>query len=154
SDLLVTTTLSEEPRALAEKIGDEIRRTKALIASLLNFARQAPAEKNPIDLNALAQTAVTLSEPQFHDRRAKIQTEFAPNLPHISGDQNQLLQVCMHILNNALFSIDQAGGTFTVSTHHENNLAILEFADKSTFTQKTTNEVDSSQPHGEMDLGF
>src|SRR5207302_915347 len=42
ADLLACSPLNEEQRSLADKIGHQARRTKALVASLLSFARQRP----------------------------------------------------------------------------------------------------------------
>jgi len=47
---------------LADKIAHQVRRTKGLVSSLLSFAQQVPAEKILLDMNALAQTAVKLSQ--------------------------------------------------------------------------------------------
>src|SRR5437588_10829146 len=60
ADLLASSPLNDEQRSLADKIGYQARRTKTLVASLLSFAKQAPGEKAPVDMSALAQTAVTL----------------------------------------------------------------------------------------------
>jgi two-component system NtrC family sensor kinase len=51
SDLLLNTRLTTEQQPLAAKIGQCVRRTKSLVASLISFARQAPAAKTPLDLN-------------------------------------------------------------------------------------------------------
>ena len=47
SDLLLSTPLTAEQQPLAAKIGQYVRRTKSLVASLISFARQAPAPKDP-----------------------------------------------------------------------------------------------------------
>ena len=65
SDLLLNTDLSAQQRPLAAKIGQHVRRTKSLVASLISFARQTPAAKTPLDLNTLARTAVKLTQPQW-----------------------------------------------------------------------------------------
>ena len=45
SDLLLNTKLSEGQQPLAAKIGQYVRRTKSLVASLISFARQTPAPR-------------------------------------------------------------------------------------------------------------
>jgi signal transduction histidine kinase len=60
SDLLSATPLKEQHKNIADNIGRQVRRTKTLVASLLSFAKQVPLEKSPLDLNALAYTAVKL----------------------------------------------------------------------------------------------
>jgi two-component system NtrC family sensor kinase len=129
SDLLANMPLDGEPRELAEKIGSQVRRTKALVSSLLRFAKQAPAEKILLDVNALAHTAVKLCQPQLLARNIHVHPELSDELPPILGDSNQLLQVCLHITNNALNSMAESGGTLTVSTRQREGMVVLEFSD-------------------------
>lgn len=130
SDLLTSTQLTEEQRSLAEKISQQVRRTKALVASLLSFARQVPGEKSPLDVTALVQTAVKLSQPQLRTHNVEIRTELGSGLPSIMGDSNQLLQVCLHIISNAVHALEEVGGgLLTISTWQEQSHVVLEFAD-------------------------
>jgi signal transduction histidine kinase len=129
SDLLDATPLSGEQRALGSKIAQQVRRTKTLVSSLLSFARQVPAEKTLVDVNALAQTAVKLSQPQLRAQNIEVQTNVAANLPQILGDSNQLLQVCLHIINNAIHAMTESGASLVVSTRQRDNLILLEFSD-------------------------
>jgi len=129
SDLLVATPLTGEQRLLAEKIGHQVRRTKSLVSSLLSFAKQVPSEKILLDINALAQTAVKLCQPQLRTRNIQVRTELASDLPQILGDSNQLLQVFLHITSNALHAMAEKGGILKVSTQRQDNLVVLEFSD-------------------------
>jgi signal transduction histidine kinase len=129
SEILTETPLNAEQRALAEKIGQQVRRTKALVASLLSFAKQVPVEKSLLNLNALTNTAVKLSQPQLRAVNVQVRTDLAPNLPLVLGDSNQLLQVCLHITNNALYAMSAMGGVLTVSTREETDQILLEFSD-------------------------
>jgi signal transduction histidine kinase len=129
SELLTDTPLNIEQRALAEKIAQQVRRTKALVSSLLSFAKQVPIEKTLLDLNALTNTAVKLAQPQLHAVNVTVRTDLALNLPKILGDSNQLLQVCLHITNNALYAMSAKGGVLAVSTREQANHVFLEFSD-------------------------
>jgi signal transduction histidine kinase len=129
ADLLAETPLKDEQRVLADKIAQQVRRTKGLVSSLLSFAQQVPAEKILLDMNALAQTAVKLSQPQLRARGIQVHTDLASDLPQILGDSNQLLQVCLHITNNALQAMAQTGGVLSVSTRRHDQFVQLEFSD-------------------------
>ena len=85
SDMLLSTALTKEQRPLAAKIGQYVRRTKSLVASLISFARQAPAAKGPIDLNTLARTAVKLTQPQWEALEIEVRTQFDPRCPKFWG---------------------------------------------------------------------
>ena len=130
SELLAESGLTEEQRTLAAKIGQQVRRTRVLIASLLNFARQVPGEKIPVDLNTVVQTAVKLHQPQFSSHHVELHVNLSPDLPQISGDPNQLLQVFLHIATNALHPLEEVGGgIFSIKTRRKENAIVVEFSD-------------------------
>lgn len=130
SDLLQSTALNPEQHELAEKIGQHVRRTRSLVASLLSFAKQGPAAMAPVDLNTVLRTAVKLTQPQWQALKIEVHAELQPNLPLVLGDSNQLLQVCVQILNNALHSADRrTARTLAITAQHKDGLAIIEISD-------------------------
>lgn len=129
SDLLLNTPLSPAQKPLAARIGQHVRRTKSLVASLISFARQAPAPKNPLDLNTLARTAVKLTQPQWEALEVQVHTQLDPALPKVLGDSNQLLQVCLQLVANCLHLLSERGGKIvTVSTGRRPGICVLQIA--------------------------
>jgi signal transduction histidine kinase len=125
-----TQPLTEEQRGLADKILSQVKRTKALVASLLSFAQQTPGRKARLDLNALLRTAIKQVQPQLRTRGVDVRTNLAVTTAYVLGDQNQLLQVFLQILLNAQQAMEGvAGGTVHISTRMERDIAIAEFAD-------------------------
>ena len=130
SDLLAATPLNDSQRSMLEKISQQVRRTRILVGSLLSFARQLPGEKTQVNLSVIAQTAIKLVQPQLHTHKVDLRSDFMPDLPPVTGDSNQLLQVCIHILNNASQALDEVpGGIVQVSTKTDGPNVVLEFAD-------------------------
>jgi signal transduction histidine kinase len=129
SDLLAATELNPEQKSLIHKIEQQVRRTRTLVSSLLSFAKQVPAEKTLVDINALIQTAVKLCLPQSRGPSVQVRTDFASELPRVLGDSNQLLQVCLHITNNALHAMTETGGVLTVTARSQEEFVVLEFSD-------------------------
>jgi signal transduction histidine kinase len=130
SDLLLTTPLNSEQSELAAKIGQHVRRTKSLVASLLSFARQGPAAMAPVDLKILLRTTVKLSQPQWQALNIEVRTEFSPDPLLVQGDSNQLLQVCVQIVNDALYAVGQhSSRTLTLSAERKDGLAIINISD-------------------------
>ena len=130
TDLLSATPLSSDQRSLTQKIEQQVRRTRTLVASLLSFAKQLPAERALLDINPLVQTAVKLCPPQLRSAHINVKTELSPELPKVLGDSNQLLQVCVHITNNALHAMAERGGCLIVSTQLEDDSVVVEFSDE------------------------
>ena len=130
SDLLLSTPLSKEQSDLAEKIAQHVRRTRSLVASLLSFAKQGPAAMAPVDLNTLLRTALKVSQPRWQALHIEVRTEFPQELLLVSGDSNQLLQVCVQIINDALHVVDQHGSrTLIISAEHKDGFAIINISD-------------------------
>jgi signal transduction histidine kinase len=126
SDMLLSTPLTAEQQPLAAKIGQYVRRTKSLVASLISFARQAPAPKTPVDLNTLARTAVKLTQPQWESLGVEVRTQFDAALPKVLGDSNQLLQVCLQLVSNCLHVMSENGGkVLTLSTERQTGTSTL-----------------------------
>lgn len=130
SELLTSTPLNSEQRSLIQKIEQQVRRTRTLVSSLLSFAKPVAGEKTAIDINALVQTAVRLYPPQLHRSSVQVHTDLGGNLPHVLGDSNQLLQVCLHITNNAFHAMAEKGGVLRVSTRNRDDLVVIEFSDE------------------------
>jgi signal transduction histidine kinase len=129
SELLSSTELNGEQRAITEKIVQQVRRTQNLTSSLLSFAKQAPLEKRLLDLNVLVATAVKLNQPQLRTANVQVQTDLAQDLPQILGDANQLLQVFLHLTTNAMQAMGQSGGSLAIRSHLSGDHIRLEFSD-------------------------
>jgi signal transduction histidine kinase len=137
SDLLLSTPLTPEQGELAERIGQHARRTRSLVASLLSFAKQGPAAMAPVDLNTLLRTAVKLSQPQWQALKIEVHTEYPQELLLVRGDSNQLLQVCVQIINDALHAVGQHGSrTLTIAAEQKNGTAIIHISDASLAASK------------------
>lgn len=130
SDLLMSTSLTPEQNELAGKIGQHVRRTRSLVASLLSFAKQTPAAMAPVDLNTLLRTAIKVSQPQWQSLHIEVRAEFPQDLLLIRGDSNQLLQVCVQIINDSLHVLDEHGSrTLTISAQHKDGIAVVNISD-------------------------
>ena len=131
SDMLVTQGGSPaEARGLAEKIHAQGRRIKTLVSDLLSFAKQSPAEKVQLDINSIVTKALQLRELNLGGANIRVDLNIDSALPSIRGDANQILQVCFHIVGNALDALQETGGgVLMVRTKREGPNLVLEFAD-------------------------
>jgi C4-dicarboxylate-specific signal transduction histidine kinase len=76
------------------RMADVIARLRALFSK-----RTATIE--PVDLNEAAREVIALLWSELHRARVVLRTEFADELPPVSGDRVQLQQVMMNLLRNA-----------------------------------------------------
>jgi signal transduction histidine kinase len=130
SDLLMTTPLSPEQSEMAKIIGQHVRRTKSLVASLLSFAKQSPAAMAAVDLNILVRTAIKLAQPQWQGLKIEVHTELAPEPLLVRGDSNQLLQVCVQVINDSLNAVSQQSvRTLTIAAERKGEIAVISVSD-------------------------
>lgn len=131
SDLLQCTVLTNSQKELVEKIGQNVRRTRSLVASLLSFAKQRPTAMATVDLNSLLRTAVKLTQPQWLGLKIEVNTIIPPGLLSVHGDSNQLLQVCVQLIDVALQAIHEKGlRNLTVAAGHCDECAVLVFCNQ------------------------
>lgn len=143
--LLMSKPLNPEQNELAMRIGQQARRTKSLVASLLGFAKQSPTAMSHVDLNTLLRTAVKLSQPQWQALNIDVQTELPPQLLPVRGDSNQLLQVCVQIINDALHAVDQRGGrSLTIAAQRKDSTAMITISDGNSTGSSIANEADQT----------
>lgn len=111
SDLLSSSgALNEEQSRMAQKIGQQARRTRDLVAGLLSFAQRTPAEKGPVELGSLLQRAAHVEAPRFESKGIQVETRVAPGLPPVWGNANQLFQCCLRIFDNAMDALEETSG--------------------------------------------
>jgi two-component system NtrC family sensor kinase len=87
-----------------EVIEKESARARGIVQQLLEFARRRTIELMEVDINSLISEAVSLIGVQLRDERISIREDFSP-LPLIKGDPNQLKQVLLNIINNAVHAL-------------------------------------------------
>jgi len=104
-----------EQAQLMEIILRESDRLNKIVADYLNYARPRPAELKNVDLKALVTDTFKLLRNSDEIVDGHLLKEDLPARPAIvSGDPEQLKQVCWNIARNALKAMPM-GGTFRVS---------------------------------------
>lgn len=96
-------------------ISKESLRARNIVQQLLEFARKRPLELREIKPDELLKETVDLVRVQLKNARIKIVEEYG-SLPSIMGDANQLKQVFLNIINNAVHSMSDNGGVLTIAT--------------------------------------
>ena len=86
-----------------------MRRTKALVASLLTFARQSPPRFSTVDLNSVLQTASRLLSSQLEAHGTTMRVQVSSPLPAVLADSNQILHVCLHLVGQIAAQLESNG---------------------------------------------
>jgi two-component system, NtrC family, sensor kinase len=98
-----------------EIIDREVDRCTRIVDGLLDFSRPKPTPRRPVALNALVEETLFLLKHHQRFKRLQVVRALAPGLPDTIGSQEQLIQVLMALMLNALDAMEQ-GGQLTVRT--------------------------------------
>jgi two-component system NtrC family sensor kinase len=92
---------------------NEVERLAGLVQRMLDFYRPSKGVRAPVDVRALVEEVLTLSGKRLQHAKATLATEWDPYLPNIYGIANQLKQVFLNLVLNAIDAMPY-GGTLTV----------------------------------------
>ncbi len=94
----------------------ETLRSREIVKGLLDFARQSPPKKAPADIADIFNRAVAVIGNQLKLHNVNIVKEFDTNLPQITVDSNQIQQVFLNLIVNALDAIGNKSGEIKIKT--------------------------------------
>ena len=127
-----------------EKINYHGKRADNIVKGMLQHARTSTGQKEPVNLNELADECLRLS---YHGLRAKdkmvnvqLKTIFDANLPPVKVVQEEISRVLINILNNAVYAVMQQkkkapadyAPTVSITTSHKDKYAVVNINDNGT----------------------
>jgi two-component system NtrC family sensor kinase len=95
-------------------IQDEAQRAKKIVRALLDFARVGAPVWAAADINEILTEAILLTMPEKVQYKIKLSKNLG-RIPLIPMDENQMKQVFINILNNAIYTMPQ-GGQITITS--------------------------------------
>ncbi len=114
-DRVVSSDGEHDPDTLRRyfaKLDGEIDRQNKIINDLLYFSRNRPRRLSRVDINALAgETLLRVEMPES----VKVVKDLSPGLESISADADQIQQVLVNLVSNAVQAMPD-GGTLTLTT--------------------------------------
>jgi PAS domain S-box-containing protein len=132
--LLEDPQVPESAREELQIILRETQRTKEIVQGLLSFARQRPAQREPMQINSILRQTIRLRSYDFSSHGVEVTEEFNENLQMAIGDPQQMQQVFLNILNNAYDAIQESGnhGKIRISTRQTTGFIEVAFIDNGT----------------------
>jgi signal transduction histidine kinase len=105
-----------DPRAKDARIIDEkIEHLNKIVEQVLQFARSAEPELQPVNLNRLIDELALLVRHKLKNQNVQLVRKLQPELPLVNGDATQLEQVFLNLILNAAEAMPE-GGTLSIST--------------------------------------
>jgi signal transduction histidine kinase len=125
-------TLAEDPQATPEMkktiaiIDSELNRVVRIIKDKLSLTRQPKPAHAPVRMDRLAQSVVALMEPAYLGKGVGLKTDLGLELAAVQGDVEQLRQVLVNLLTNALAATGPGGQVLLVVGRRAATLAELD----------------------------
>ena len=104
-----------EHREELEMVLREARRASDVVRRLLDFSRQGERVRSQADLNEVVNDVIALTRHLIHTNRVELTLDLDDKLPWIFIDRNQMKQVLLNLIHNALQAMPN-GGDLRVST--------------------------------------
>jgi two-component system NtrC family sensor kinase len=109
--------LTPQTRADLEKAVRESNRAAKLVGNFLSFARERPAHREMVDFNEVIRRIAELRKSDFLMAGVEPRLELASDLPGTSADPDQVQQVLMNLITNALQAMRNLSGTGQLVIH-------------------------------------
>ncbi len=116
---------SSPARGMVKDVRLEINQINRILTDLLETARPHPPRMMRSNLNTTVEHAVMLARQQVLSQPIKIELQKAPDLPEVEHDSDQIHQVLLNLLLNAVQAIEGAGTVRVVLGSHDGCASVL-----------------------------
>jgi two-component system, NtrC family, sensor kinase len=106
----------------------ELRRVTDLITDLLALGKSKTADRREIEIAPTLEPVLRLMESSARKRQVAVNVRLAPNLPAIWGDSDQLKQIALNLLLNAIES-SAPGSPVALEVRALRDVVVLEVRD-------------------------
>lgn len=111
---LLTQVSEDDPKRRAiEVVEQEVERMGNLVANLLQFSRRSGQQISTLDVREEIEKTLELIHYYLRNHRIAVVQEFAPDLPMIQADRQQMRQLFLNLFTNASDAM-APGGTLTL----------------------------------------
>jgi len=101
----------------------QVDRMADLIRALMELEAPAPAMA-PLNIHRVLHEVILLEQAEAAERGVRLTTEFDPSLPEVLGNSDQLQQLFLNLLKNAVAACPDAEGAVNVATRMENRFYV------------------------------
>lgn len=103
---------------------EEVERLSALVHRMLNFYRPGKVERQAVSLSILAARVLGLLANQMEKHRIEVVLEVPPDLPPVYGVEDQLQQVLLNLILNAMEAMSGGGRLFVLGWEESDRVVL------------------------------
>ena len=118
---LLEDTVSEDDQSLARLIRDEVDRIVELVDRMGMFAGDAPIRHQSVNIHQILDRVLQVSKNGF-GRHARFVTQFDPSLPPVRGNRDQLVQVFLNLIKNAVEAASDEAAEIVMETSYQHGV--------------------------------
>lgn len=120
---LLEDTVSEDDQSLARLIRDEVDRIVELVDRMGMFAGDAPIRHQSVNIHQILDRVLQVSKNGF-GRHARFVTRFDPSLPPVRGNRDQLVQVFLNLIKNAVEAASDEAAEIMMETSYQHGVRV------------------------------
>lgn len=109
-------------------VDDQLRRIQRTLRELVDFSRPASKDTTNCDIHDIVQSALSVAKYYKRKKGKQIVTEFAEQLPRVEIVRDQMVQVFLNLVLNALDATEE-GGTIRIASRRSGSGLEVEVAD-------------------------
>jgi signal transduction histidine kinase len=98
-----------EMERFIEIMSHESKRCGEIVSNLLSFSRHQQMYRRKVDITAVVEKTLLLLKHKMELQNVDYSVDLLPDLPYVAGDLNQIQQVIMNIMFNALEAMPEGG---------------------------------------------
>jgi two-component system NtrC family sensor kinase len=124
NNIMLTASMLEEDYAdlsdsdrldMVKDLLEQADRSRMIVRNLLDMARESEMKTDLLQVHDLIEEVLQLTSNQIKLSKVKVDRRFATNLPAFHGDRQQINQVFLNLVLNAIDAMPD-GGVLTVTT--------------------------------------
>jgi len=128
AQLLLKDLQNSEQREYMKIVIAEVDRINRLVERMMNLTRPASNDFKPINIHRVLEEILTLEKETLIRKKGKFVQAYDPSLPAIEGNEDELKQVFLNLVKNAVEASPE-GGQVSIITQFSSNYAFRKTQD-------------------------
>ncbi|RED53255.1 two-component system sensor histidine kinase NtrB [Aestuariispira insulae] len=120
---LLEAMVEPEDRQLTKLIVEETDRIVKLLDSMEVFSDNPGLQRSPVNIHEVLDHVIQLSKAGF-GKGVKHVIKYDPSLPPVFGNRDQLIQIFLNLVKNAVEAVESSDGEVTVTTSYRHGVRL------------------------------
>ncbi len=120
---LLEQSVDEDDRELTRLIADEVQRIVGLLDRMEAFSDPGPTDPDGVNIHLVLERTRKVAETGF-GRAVRFIESYDPSLPNVQGNRDQLIQVFLNLIKNAVEAVPDAKGEITITTAYRQGVRL------------------------------